>query len=167
MDDLASERARLLLKAKETSTVDLPPLVENKSRVLVAKLLTKRRVNLEARTRTLRSMWRFAQNFEVRDLGSNTVLLIFEDEIDAQKILVQGPWTFNKYLIGLYKPKGDKSNDVMFDHVSFWVQFHKLPLRRMKLLKLSARHWESLNMLIPQPLENAEDAIFEPESNWI
>lgn len=96
MDDLASERARLLLKAKETSTVDLPPLVENKSRVLVAKLLTKRRVNLEARTRTLRSMWRFAQNFEVRDLGSNTVLLIFEDEIDAQKILVQGPWTFNK-----------------------------------------------------------------------
>ena len=132
MDDLASQWAQLSLKVKETSTVDLPPLMENNSRVLVAKLFTKRRLNLEAFTQTLQSMWLSAKNFEVRDLGSNTVLLIFEDEADTQRILAQGSWTFDKYLISLYKPKGDESaDDAMFDHVSFWVQFHNLPLQRM------------------------------------
>lgn len=129
MDDLASQWAQLLLKAKETSTVDLPLVMENNSRVLVAKLFTKRRVNLEALKWTLRSMWRSTKDFEVRDLGFNTVLLIFEEEADTQRILAQGPWTFDKYLIGLYKPKGDESaNDATFNHASFWVQFHNLPL---------------------------------------
>ena len=106
MDDLANQWAQLSLKAKENNTIDLPPTVENNSCVLVAKLFTRRKVNLEALTRTLRSMWRSIQTFEVRDLGSNTVLLIFEDESVPQKLMTQGPWTFDKYLIGLYKPLG-------------------------------------------------------------
>ncbi|KAK7816418.1 hypothetical protein CFP56_008578 [Quercus suber] len=109
MDDLTNQWARLSLKAKENNTIDLPPTVENNSRVLVAKLFTKRRVNLEALTRTLRSMWRSVMNFEVRDLGSNTVLIIFDNDTNPQKIIAQGPWTFDKYLIGLYNPVGEES----------------------------------------------------------
>ena len=44
------------------------------------KHLHERQVNLEALTRTLDSMWYSVQNFEVHDLGSNTVLIIFDDE---------------------------------------------------------------------------------------
>ena len=40
-------------------------------------------------------MWRFAQDFEVRDLTQNTVLQLFTLESDVQKILSQGPWTFD------------------------------------------------------------------------
>ncbi|KAK7816569.1 hypothetical protein CFP56_043912 [Quercus suber] len=104
--------------------------MENNSRVLVAKLFTKRRVNLEALTRTLRSMWRSAKDFELRDLGSNTVLLIFEDEADTQRILAQGPWTFDKYLIaeaidatlGIVEHVDTSTTEgVTFDPASNWI----------------------------------------------
>ncbi|XP_050254831.1 uncharacterized protein LOC126700664 [Quercus robur] len=132
MDDPAKQWARLSLKAKENQTIDLPPAVECNSRILVAKLFTKRKVNLEALTRTLRSMWRSIQTFEVRDLGSNTVLLIFEDESVPQKLMMQGLWTFDKYLIGLNKPLGEESvEDATFDRASFWVQMHNHPLCRI------------------------------------
>ena len=53
---------------------------------------------------------------------NHTVLIIFEDEFTPQKLLVQGPWTFDKYIIGLYKPMGEESmNDATFDKASFWV----------------------------------------------
>jgi len=56
MDDFASKWEQLSLKAKEHDTVDLPPVVESNNKVLIARLFTKRRVNMEALTRTLRSM---------------------------------------------------------------------------------------------------------------
>lgn len=96
MDNLASKWERLSLKAKEHDTVDLPPVLESNNRVLVIRLFTKSRVNLEALTRMLRSMWRFVQTFEVCDLGSNTILILFNNDIDPQKILLQGPWSFDK-----------------------------------------------------------------------
>ena len=50
------------------------------------------------------------------------VLIIFEDDADPQKIIAQGPWTFDKYVIGLYKPVGEESlDDAAFDYTSFWV----------------------------------------------
>nr|POE74081.1 uncharacterized protein CFP56_70284 [Quercus suber] len=77
-------------------------------------------------------MWHSIQTFEVRDLGSITVLIIFEDESTPQKLLMQGPWTFDKYLIGLYKPLGEESvEDATFDRASFWIQMHNIPLYRM------------------------------------
>ena len=53
MDDLASKWEWLSLKAKEHDIVNLLPIVESNNRVLVARLFTKCRVNLEALTRTL------------------------------------------------------------------------------------------------------------------
>nr|POE92969.1 hypothetical protein CFP56_48115 [Quercus suber] len=132
MDDLTGKWARLSLNTRETQTIPLAPEVENNNRVLVAKLFTKRRVNIEALSRTLKTMWRSIQNFEVRDLTSNTVLILFSNEVDAKKILSQGPWSFDKYLIGLYKPSESESvDDAKFDTASFWVQIHNLPLSRM------------------------------------
>ncbi|KAK9990153.1 hypothetical protein SO802_025138 [Lithocarpus litseifolius] len=64
MDDLASKWERSSHKAKEHDTVDLPSVVESNNRVLVSRLFTKRRVNLEALTRTLQRMWCSVQTFE-------------------------------------------------------------------------------------------------------
>ncbi|XP_023907357.1 uncharacterized protein LOC112019055 [Quercus suber] len=106
--------------------------VEDNSRVLVAKLFTKRRVNMEALSRTLKSMWRSIQDFELRDLGSNTVLILFSSKADSLKILSQQPWSFDKYLIGLYKPTEEESvEDAKFTSAPFWIQIHNLPFSRM------------------------------------
>lgn len=130
MDDLAEQCECLSFNTGESNTVTLSPTVEDNSKVLVAHLFTKRRFSIEALSRTLRSMWRSVQNFEIQDLGSNTALLLFENEADSLKILAQGLWSFDKYLMGLYKPKEDESvDDATFDGVSFWVQIHNLPIR--------------------------------------
>uniref|UniRef100_A0A7N2LPN5 DUF4283 domain-containing protein n=1 Tax=Quercus lobata TaxID=97700 RepID=A0A7N2LPN5_QUELO len=132
MEELTGKWARLSLNTRECQTIPLAPGVENNSKILVAKLFTKRRVSMEALSRTLKSMWRSIKDFEVRDLTSNTVLILFSDEADAVKIISQGPWSFDKYLIGLYKPSVSESvDDARFDTTTFWLQIHNLPLSRM------------------------------------
>ena len=132
MDDLTGKWARLSLNTLETQTIPLAPEVENNNRVLVAKLFTKRRVNIEALSCTLKTMWRSIQNFEVRDLTSNTILILFSNKANTKKILSQEPWSFDKYLIGLYKLGDSESvDDAKFDTASFWVQIHNLLLSRM------------------------------------
>ena len=132
MDDLAGKWAGLSLNTQESQTVPLTPTTEDHTRVLIAKLFTKRRVNIEALSRTLRSMWRSIQQFEIRDLGSNTVLLLFSDAANALKILAQQPWSFDKYHIGLYKPTEHESVEAAtFDYATFWIQLHNIPITRM------------------------------------
>ena len=126
MDDITGKWANLSLNSKESHTVDLvTPDTNNtnnntNNRVLVAKFFTKRRPNMDAITQTLRSMWRSGGNFEIRELGANIVLILFDDETDVNRILLQGPWTFDKYLIGLFKLGEEASvEDARFDRASF------------------------------------------------
>nr|POE56931.1 hypothetical protein CFP56_27882 [Quercus suber] len=120
MDELSGQWARLSLNSQESQIVPLDQTIEDNSKVLVAKLFTIRRVNIEALSRTLKSIWRSIHEFEIRDLGSNIFLLLFSNEADALKIMKQQPWLFNKYLIGLYKPTDSTSvEDAQFDHASF------------------------------------------------
>ena len=121
-DDLTGKWARLSLNTQESQTIPLAPTTEDNTRVLIAKLFTKRRVNIEVLSRTLRSMWHSIQEFEIRDLGSNKVLLLFTDEADTLKILAQQPWSFDKYLTGLYKPMEHESMEAAtFDYATFWI----------------------------------------------
>ena len=84
-------------------------------------------------------MWRSSGAFEIRELGSNTALLLFDDEADVQRILLQGPWTFDKYLISVFRPGNDAAvEDAVFDKASFWVQIHELPIRRMNKVTAEA-----------------------------
>ena len=67
------------------------------------------------------------------------MLIIFEDESAPQNLLMQGLWTFDKYLTSLFKPIGEESVDVAaFDRASFWVQLHNLSLRKMNTATIEA-----------------------------
>ena len=98
----------------------------------MAKVFTIQRINLEDVTRTLKIMWRFGGSFDIRDLGNNTIMILFDDEADPKRILMQGPWSFNKYS-GLFH-LGDAATveDTRFDTASFWVQICGLQIRCMK-----------------------------------
>lgn len=122
MDDLTGQWAKLSLNTQESQTVPLASDIEDNSKFLVAKLFTKRRASMEALSRTLKSMWRSIQDFELRDLKSNTVLILFSSEADSLKILDQQPWSFDKYLIGFYKPTVEESiDDAKFNSASFYI----------------------------------------------
>ena len=47
-------------------------------------------------------------------------MLLFDDEDDPKHILMQGPWSFNKYMVGLFHP-GEATivEDTRFDTTSF------------------------------------------------
>ena len=67
-------------------------------------------------------MWRSGGNFDIRDLGNNTAMLLVDDEVDLKRILMQGPWSLDKYLIGLFHPDDAATvEDAKFDFTSFWV----------------------------------------------
>ena len=123
MDDLQGRWAKLSLNTKETQMVNLSTNVVENSRVLVAKFFTKWRISLEAITRTLKMMWRSGRSFDIRNLGNNIVMLLFNDEDDPKRILMQGPRSFDKYMVGLFHPaEAATVEDTMFDTTSFWVQ---------------------------------------------
>ena len=113
MDHLQGRWAKLSLNTKETQMVNLSTNVVVNSRVLVAKFFTKRRINLEAVTRTLKIMWRSGGSFDIRNLGNNTVMLLFDNEDDPKRILMQGPWSFNKYMVGLFHPGAAATMEIL------------------------------------------------------
>ena len=86
MEDLQGRWVKLLFDTKETQTVNLSTNVVENSENLVAKFFTKLRINLEAIMRTLKIMWRSWRSFDIRDLGNNTIMLLFDDEDDPKWI---------------------------------------------------------------------------------
>ena len=96
--------------------------------VLAGKFCTKQRVNLEAIGRALRSVWRTKRDFEVSDMGENRVLLLFQEKEDLDRELLQGPWSFDKYILLLHKLEvGESILTLTFQKAAFWVQIHGLP----------------------------------------
>ena len=88
---------------------------------------------MEAITRTLKIMWGSRCSFDICDLGNNIVLLLFDDEDDPNRILMQGPWSFDKYNNGLfYLGEATIVEDTRFDITSFWVQICGLQIGCMK-----------------------------------
>jgi hypothetical protein len=82
--------------------------------------------------RTFKPLWKTKQSFTVQDLGRNRVAFVFEDEMDLERVLVNEPWSYDKSLVVFQRLHDDEAlSDSKFSHVSFWVQLHNLPIRRM------------------------------------
>lgn len=132
MDEVTKKWGNLSLTEREKVEHDLQDTGPVEGAAIVAKFFTKRRVNLEAVANTLKSAWRTEFSFEVRDLGENKAIFLFEDETDMVRVLTNGPWSFDKYLVAIHK-LGEKEQiqNICFEKVSFWVQLHDVPTRRM------------------------------------
>ena len=63
-------------------------------------------------------------------MGDHTILFIFDNEDEVEKIIEDEPWSFDKHLVML--KRYDYSipiQDLVFDHVSLWVQVHDIPAK--------------------------------------
>ena len=67
-------------------------------------------------------MWGFGGSFDICDLGNNIVMLLFDGEDDPKHILMQGPWSFDKYNGLCHLGEAAIVKDTRFDTTSFWVQ---------------------------------------------
>ena len=132
MDEVTKKWGNLSLTEREVIEHDLQDTAWVEGVAIVAKFFTKRKVNLGAVANTLKSAWRTDLSFEVRDLGENKAVVLFEDETDMIRVLTNGPWSFEKYLLAVHKlGEEEQIQNISFDMVSFWVQLHDIPARRM------------------------------------
>ena len=62
------------------------------------------------------------------------LLFVFELETDAEQVLPNEPWTFNKHVVLLQRFDGSiLSRYLRFTKLKFWVQIHGLPMRMLDL----------------------------------
>nr|POF14968.1 hypothetical protein CFP56_63306 [Quercus suber] len=119
MDEVTKKWGNLSPTEREVVEHDLQDTELVEGAAIVAKFFTKRRVNLEAVANTLKSAWRTDLSFEVRDQGENKAIFLFEDETDMIRVLTNGPWTFDKYLLAVHKlGEEEQIQNISFDMVN-------------------------------------------------
>ncbi|KAL0008463.1 hypothetical protein SO802_009965 [Lithocarpus litseifolius] len=120
MEEVTKRWEKLSLTEPEGVEHDLSSTDVIEGFAIVAKFFTKRRINLEAVAKTLKSAWKIDSDFEVRDLGDNKAIFLFEDEVDMKRVLMNSPWSFDKYLLAIHKLGDDEQiKNIRFDEASF------------------------------------------------
>ncbi|XP_050278196.1 uncharacterized protein LOC126719713 [Quercus robur] len=132
MEDILSEWEKSSLTTEEGTKLSLTKSKNLKSKeyVLASKFLTKRAINMEAIGQTFKPLWRARNEFKIREAGDHVLLFIFELESDAERVLSQQPWSFDKHLV-LFQRYDYKTpaKHLRFTKAKFWVQIHGLPMR--------------------------------------
>ena len=66
--------------------------------------------------------------------GDNILLIAFEWEVDAEKVLQGEPWVCDRHLVVLQRYDGSAPvTDLSFERTTFWVQIHNLPFSLMTI----------------------------------
>ena len=131
MDDILYDWKKLSLIEEEDTKLNLSKSknIRSKEFVLAAKFLTKRALNVEAIGRTFKPLWRAKKEFKVCEAGDHILLFVFELESDAERVLANEPWTFDKHVVLLQRFDGSTpARYLRFTKLKIWVQIHGLPM---------------------------------------
>lgn len=149
MDDLTSTWNRLTLSEKEGLGCCLDEELSFPEFSIVSKFLTKRVLNIDAIAKTFIPLWRSKNGFRVLHLGDHRVLFVFDNKMEANKVLQSEPWTFDKNLVVMESYDANSSVDELkLDRTSFWVQVHGLSIKFMNV-KAAEKICEVLGRVIP------------------
>ena len=65
----------------------------------------------------------------IKDIGPNLFLFHFYHELDLQRVIKNGPWTFDQKLLVFSRLEiGMDPQQVQLNHADFWVQVYDLPV---------------------------------------
>lgn len=113
----------LSLEDDEVSTIQLGVEASDKTMLYIhyffGTFLTLSGINFQAMKCTLANVWHPVGGVAISDLGNDRFLFRFFYEVDANRILMNGPWTFNSHLI-LHRLKEGKDPLLV---PLFWVDF--------------------------------------------
>lgn len=99
-------------------------------RQIIGKVTSNQIFNVMGVNSMVRKAWKTRKSFAVHPWGPNIFVFKFEDENDVSKIL-KGPWSISNNLISIQRWNPDNVlAEIDFSHVSFWIQFHNLPLSK-------------------------------------
>jgi hypothetical protein len=99
---------------------------------LLFRLLTNRSFNGEAFKGTVRNLWGTQGNPLIRDIEDNLFMAVFQNRDDMERVVIQGPWTFDKKLIQVKRMESDtQPTAVKFIYAAFWIRVYNLPILSM------------------------------------
>uniref|UniRef100_A0A2N9F8H0 Reverse transcriptase domain-containing protein n=1 Tax=Fagus sylvatica TaxID=28930 RepID=A0A2N9F8H0_FAGSY len=132
MEDITTRWNSFSLSGPESVSIPVSSTRQNNRDTIAAMFLTRRRINIDAVARTFRPLWRTEKDFSIRDMGDNKALFMFEDEIDVERVMQHGPWTYDRCLIICERVENNiPISEVQFTHSLFRVQLHGLPVLSM------------------------------------
>ncbi|CAB4268866.1 unnamed protein product [Prunus armeniaca] len=121
------EQDGLHIESDDTTTMN-----ERLHLCLVGTVLTDQGFNGEAFKQTMLRAWGTMREVGVKDLRDNLFLFTFTTMRDKEMVIRRGPWNFDKQLVLLETPYGNRApNRMVLQNADFWVQAHNLPLNRM------------------------------------
>ncbi|GMP71578.1 hypothetical protein CsSME_00029926 [Camellia sinensis var. sinensis] len=99
---------------------------------LVGKLLTLHPFNMDALRSTLTSVWKASKGVVFKTFGDNLVLIQFGHIVDKRRVMINGPWSFDKQLVMLKEfNRALQPSEITFSTMEFWVHASNLPLINM------------------------------------
>lgn len=115
---------------------DIKLLEKKKNQVqefsLVAKFLTKRALNIEAMAKTFKPIWKARNGFKIQNLGDHKLLSIFDNKHDANRVLNNESWNFDKHLVVLQRYSTYiLLQDFSLNETTLWIQVHNIPVSYM------------------------------------
>ncbi|XP_019195633.1 PREDICTED: uncharacterized protein LOC109189296 [Ipomoea nil] len=102
---------------------------EERQWVCVGRFLTTKVVKLEYMRHVMASVWQPVWGMQVTEIQPGLFMFIFYDETDMQRVLDEGPWSFdNSTLVCKQVESGTRPAAVKLNSVDMWVQLYDLPL---------------------------------------
>lgn len=103
---------------------------EDYSMCVVGSLLTDRKVNFAAMRDTLSSIWKPVKGVFMEEMNvPNLFLFKFFHALDVQRVLDDGPWTFNNQALLVKKLEmGEQLSEIKLSDLHIWVQVYDLPI---------------------------------------
>ena len=134
MEEILNDRKKLSLTDVEGKKISLSKSRNrnHKEYVLAARFFTRRALNMEAVGRTFKPFWRSRQEFTIREACDHVLLFVFELETDAERVLANEPWSFDKHVVLFQRFDASvPARSLRFIKMKFWVQIHGLPMRML------------------------------------
>lgn len=132
MEDLTTTWNNLSLSEKEHTSFILRTDHRTREYMLAAKFLNPRFLIMDVVARTFKQLWRSTNGFKIRWLGDHKVLFVFDNLLDADRIIQNQPWSFDKHFVVIQRYDSDTpTSNLIFKKANFWVQVRDIPLRYM------------------------------------
>lgn len=95
---------------------------------LMGKLLTDKPIKFQFLKDTMAATWRPGKGVCIKELGYNLFIFQFFHEVDVERILDDGPWSFERNMLLLHILKDNESPfHIQLTMTEFWIQVHSLP----------------------------------------